>query len=390
MEIKVLNEEDYLESMKLSMYAFQYKISEEDAAIRKEKLKKHHIMGIWDGESLTAKLHIIPFKVLMGGMAWDMGGVAGVATYPEYRRKGYVKQLLIEALKGMKTNGQIVSFLHPFDIDFYRKFGWELFSENKKIVILKENLRMLDSVNGIIKRFNKDTHHPDIEKVYHTFSLKFDGMLVRDSEWWTDMVYHDAQIAVYYDTSREPKGYILYQTKDKLMDVQEMVALNQEARLGLWNFICQHDSMVEKVHILMSIHESFPSFIHTPKVQMELHPYFMGRLVNAEECLKKYPFIESDKSVFLHLEDRYAYWNTGTYLIGRNGIKTFPTKKGAACTHPPQKGISLSINELSAIILGYKRPMELYEMGYLKGSETEIQVLEEMIPRSKSFFYDFF
>ncbi len=389
MEIKVLNEADYLESMKLSMYAFQYKIAEDEVQARKEKLKKHHITGIWDGESLAAKLHIIPLKVLIGGVPWEMGGVAGVATYPEYRRRGYVKQLLIEALKNMKDSGQIVSLLHPFDIGFYRQFGWELFSENKKIVILKENLRMLGTVDGTVKRYTKDTHHPDIEKVYQTYSLKFDGMLMRDNEWWTDMVYHDAQIAVYYDASSEAQGYILYQTKDKVMDVQEIVAVNQEARLGLWNFICQHDSMVEKVHILMSIHESFPYFIDKPNVHMELYPYFMARLVDVLECLKKYPFTDSDKSIFLHVEDHYAHWNAGTYMIGRHGIKTFPIKEGAACTHPPQKGISLSINELSAILLGYKRPLELFEMGYLKGSESEIQVLEEMIPHRKSFFYDY-
>ncbi len=55
-----------------------------------------------------------------------MGGVAGVATYPEYRRSGYVKELLQHSLQTMKKDGYTVSMLHPFAVAFYRKYGWEL------------------------------------------------------------------------------------------------------------------------------------------------------------------------------------------------------------------------------------------------------------------------
>ena len=84
------------------------------------------------------------------------------------------------------------------------------------------------------------------------------GMLVRDLKWWMNSVYDDGQIAVYFNKRSEPQGYVLYETKDQKMDVQELVALTQEARLGLWNFICQHDSMVETVSILTSNHELLP------------------------------------------------------------------------------------------------------------------------------------
>ncbi len=52
-----------------------------------------------------------------------MGGVAGVATYPEYRRSGYVKELLQHSLQTMKKDGYTVSMLHPFAVSFYRKYG---------------------------------------------------------------------------------------------------------------------------------------------------------------------------------------------------------------------------------------------------------------------------
>lgn len=391
MLVTEVREDEYLEAIKLSMYAFQYKIAESDLPARKEMVKNHKILGIWDEEILAAKLHIIPLNVHMKEDEWKMGGIAGVATYPEYRRNGYVKTLIIDSLKHMRDHAQIVSLLHPFDISFYRKYGWEILSEQKKIIIEKNDLKFLESQQGFIKRYSKETHNEEVENIYQKLSVQHTGMLKRETNWWKNHVYNeDSQLAVYYDSKNEAKGYILYHVKERKMDVQEMVALDQEARIGLWNFICQHDSMVETVTITLASHDPFPYFLPQPKVKTELNPYFMARVVDAEECLKRYPFTPGNEQLFLHLEDSYASWNNGSYLIGNGEIKVFKEKAGGQCVHPPKKGIRLNINSLSAILFGYKRPMDLFEMGYLKGSEMEIELFEKMVPSMKSSFFDFF
>ncbi|WP_040205939.1 GNAT family N-acetyltransferase [Neobacillus jeddahensis] len=391
MLVTEVREDEYLESIKLSMYAFQYKVAESDLPARKEKVRSHKILGIWDEDILAAKLHIIPLNVHMNDDVWKMGGIAGVATYPEYRRSGYVKTLIIDALKHMRENAQIVSLLHPFDISFYRRFGWEILSEQKKITIENKDLKFLESQQGFIKRYTKETHHEEIEKMYQQFAIQHTGMLKRETHWWKHHVYdEDSQLAVYYHSENEAKGYILYHVKERKMDVQEIVAMDQEARIGLWNFMCQHDSMVETVTITLASQDPFLYFLPQPKVKTEVTPYFMARVVDAEECLKRFPFIPGKELLFLHLEDSHAPWNNGSYLIGNGEIKVFKEKTGGQCVHPPKKGIRLTINSLSAILFGYKKPMELYEMGYLKGSEMEIDLFEKMVPSLKSSFFDFF
>ncbi|WML38159.1 GNAT family N-acetyltransferase [Neobacillus sp. OS1-2] len=391
MLVTELRDDEFLESIKLSMYAFQYKIAASDLPAWKERAKNHKILGIWDEDILAAKLHIIPLNVQMKDDVWKMGGIAGVATYPEYRRNGYVKTLILDSLKHMRENAQIVSLLHPFDISFYRKFGWEIFSEQKKITIENKDLKFLDSQQGFIKRYSKETHNEEIEKIYNQFSIQHTGMLKRETNWWQHHVYdEDSQLAVYYHSEHEAKGYILYHVKERKMNVQEMVALDQEARIGLWNFICQHDSMVETVTMTLASQDPFSYFLPQPKVKTELTPYFMARIVDAEECLKRFPFIPGNEPLFLHLEDSHAPWNNGSYLIGNGEIKVFKEKAGGQCVHPPKKGIRLNINSLSAILFGYKKPMELFEMDYLKGSEMEIERFEKMIPSLKSTFFDFF
>lgn len=342
MLVREVTEDDYIDSMKLSMYAFQYKISETDVPARIEGLKNHKILGIWDEDILAAKLHIIPLTIFMKDVEWKMGGIAGVATYPEYRRNGYVKSLMIDSLKHMRNNDQIVSLLHPFDISFYRKYGWEILSEMKKITIEKMDLKFREPQQCLIRRFTKETHNEDIEKIYQQFCTQYTGMLKRETNWWKQHVYDkDSQVSVYYHTDKEAMGYMLYHVKERKMEVQELVALDHEARIGLWNFICQHDSMVETVTIHLSSQDPFPYFLPQPNVKIELHPYFMARVVDVEECLRRFPFLHENESLFLHLEDSHAPWNNGSYLLGKGEIKVFKEKNGGQCVHPPKKGIRL-------------------------------------------------
>lgn len=392
MEIKVLTSEHYLQSLKLSEYAFQYKVPESDIPKRLDRLKKHRLLGIFEGNELASKLHILSLKVLLGETEWKMGGIAGVATYPEYRRKGHVNALMKKALEDMNQDGSIVSFLHPFQIDFYRRFGWEIISDNRKVTVEKINLKPVDIQPGKIKRHTEKAHNNDIETVYRQYAGMHSGMLARDSDWWNSSVYGSQFAAVYYDSENVAAGYLLYEVKDNVMKVEEYVSLTNEARKGLWNFICQHDSMVDQVEVLLSVHDLFPYFLKEPKLKTEISPYFMGRVVNAEKALSSYPFLSSDtdRKVFIHLDDSAAPWNIGTYLISREGIKFYPVKEGGSCVTAPKKGLHLNINSLTAVLFGYKRPKELYDLELIKGDLEEVKHLEKIIPLFKPFFYDFF
>ena len=75
--------------------------------------ESHEVYGIIEGNDLAAKLHLIPFHIYIGKEKFKMGGVAGVATYPEYRRSGYVKELLQHSLQTMKkTDIQYQCYIH--------------------------------------------------------------------------------------------------------------------------------------------------------------------------------------------------------------------------------------------------------------------------------------
>ncbi|MBJ9980613.1 GNAT family N-acetyltransferase [Bacillus sp. S70] len=385
MNVIQLKEDKFREALRLSEYAFQYKVDEERLQQQLTKMKEsHEIYGIMEGEDLAAKLHLIPFHIYIGKEKFKMGGVAGVATYPEYRRSGYVKELLQDSLQTMKKDGYTVSMLHPFAVSFYRKYGWELCANLVTCHMTKSDLVMEKQVNGTVKRFNKENHPEEVEKLYEVFAERFSGMLVREKNWWLQAVYDDLTLAIYYDENKKAAGYMLYKIENYKMTVEEFVPLHNEARNGLWNFICQHDSMIKELEMTVSENEPLLYSLQEPRVKTEIKPYFMGRIVDVEQFLKQYELNWNNvqQEVILHITDAFAPWNNVTVRLANHEI--------TIVEETTEKGIKLDINALSAIMFGYKRPLELNELELISGSDEAIRSIENLVPVRKPFIYDFF
>ncbi|PHG65763.1 GNAT family N-acetyltransferase [Bacillus toyonensis] len=386
MNVIQLQEDKFREALRLSEYAFQYKVNEERLQQQITRMKEsHEIYGIMEGEDLAAKLHLIPFHIYIGKETFKMGGVAGVATYPEYRRSGYVKELLQHSLQTMKKDGYTVSMLHPFSVSFYRKYGWELCANLLVCHMTKSDLVMKKQVNGTVKRFNKENHPEEVEKLYEIFAKRFSGMLVREKNWWLQVVYDDLALAIYYDENKTAAGYMLYKIENYKMTVEEFVPLHNEARNGLWNFICQHDSMIKELEMTVSENEPLLYTLQEPRVKTEVKPYFMGRIVDVEQFLKQYELSWNNvqQEVILHITDSFAPWNNITVRLVNHEITIMKEET-------IDKGIKLDINALSTIMLGYKRPLELSKLELISGSEEEIRTFENVVPVREAFIYDFF
>ncbi|WP_459502727.1 GNAT family N-acetyltransferase [Bacillus sp. C1] len=390
MKVVELLEDRYREAITLSEYAFRYKVPEDQVEERLTLMKKHHqLFGILEENQLAAKLHLLPLEIHIGDEIFKMGGIAGVATYPEYRRSGHVKELLKHVLQNMKQEGFSVSMLHPFAVSFYRKYGWELFANRFICSMTKSDLMMRKHVKGKIRRFNKACHPREIESIYETFAQRFAGMLVRSRDWWLQAIYDDLTVAVYYNEENEATGYMLYKINESKMTVAEFVPLNNEARNGLWNFICQHDSMIKELKMILSEREPLLYTLQEPRVKAEITPYFMVRIVDVEQFLNQYSFVWSNQQneVVLHISDSFAPWNNTTVTLQEKEVIISNKEK---TENRNNKGIHVNITDLSAMLFGYKRPLELYEIGYISGTKEEVQELERLIPLYKPFIYDFF
>ncbi|QGQ99979.1 GNAT family N-acetyltransferase [Paenibacillus psychroresistens] len=382
------------ESLRLSQFAFQYELSEAELAERIASFKPGLSWGYYIEDQLAAKLIILKLQTWINGRSFDMGGIASVATWPEFRRHGMVKKLLIHALQTMKEAGQTVSFLHPFEFPFYRKYGWETYIEHKKYEIPKDLIIKQFTSLGQMKQTND---WKLLDPIYQAYAQQFNGTLIRDEAWWTkNRGNKSAAFAIYYDESNVAKGYIQYKVKNKEMNVDELVFLDESARRGLWKFIADHDSMMEKVIVKAPIDDQLAFLLTNPRIKQEIVPYFMARIVDLVAFIEKLPMttgLEKQK-LELQITDSFAPWNNGTFAVKWNTSGKAKVKQVEASLTKETKGspsiLACDIGTLSAMLLGYQRPTLLKTIGRLQATNEAVEILEQLIPRNTTYLMDFF
>lgn len=390
MEIRQLHLEEFESSLTLSEYAFQYKLTGGDRIKSEQKFKPERVWGIFEEGELKAQLTLLPLHVHIQDRAASMGGVAGVATWPENRRQGYVAKLLKHVLQVMNENGQTLSMLHPFLIPFYRKFGWEVYCEYKNYKIPVAKFPVKTETAGSVRR---DTAALEsLDRLYNRFATRYNGTLKRSKEWWRESVLDkDKHHGMYFSEQGEPEGYVLYKLEKSELVIEEFVFLNEQARQGLWTFLANHDSMVTGASLKrVPSDDILPFLLPDPRIPQENYPYFMARIVNAEAFVESFSFnAQTDSRKYtVSIEDGQAPWNAGVWewTVNSQGEGSLVRSDSAG----RQADLSCSIGTLTVLLMGYKRPQELALYGRLAGRPEAVEWLEEILPQARTALFDFF
>ncbi|PWV94285.1 putative acetyltransferase [Paenibacillus cellulosilyticus] len=394
MIIRNITESHYEESLNLSSFAFQMSYSDDERTARRAKFRPEEKWGAFEGDQLMAQLTLLPLTVYINGRPIPMGGLAGVSTWPEFRRQGLVSKLLRHSLGVMRRDGQIISLLHPFEFDFYRRFGWEMFLEQRRYTIASNLLPKRSQAPGTVVRLNQpDTQ--TLSTVYEQYARRYNGMLSRNPQWWEERIYvrKQGQIAVYRSESGKAQGYIIYDVKESKMTVHELVCLNETARQSLWTFIANHDSMAKEVTMVAPMDDDLISILDNPRIKHEIIPYFMARIVDIEAFAANYPFASTEavNELCIRIADRDADWNNGFFRlqVDPQGVGTL-TRIPDLRDEDNQHTVTCTIQTLTSMLMGYQRPKRLHQLGRLAGNVDTVKVLERIVPSAQTFLYDFF
>lgn len=380
-----LSKPNYDEIFALSEFAFQYQMNEEERRNKEKEAARHRIFGYGVDGELAGKLHIIPLEVFIQGVRYPMGGISSVATWPEFRRQGVAKNLLKQSLSDMKEKGEMVSLLHPFNVGFYRKYGWELAFYRKKYTLPIEKLKQEWKTEGYIRK-NRDIKV--LNGIYADYAKSYNGMLVRDELWWKERVLTNshAQIRVAYDSQGNAVAYIIYTVRENVLTVVDMAYQNNNGLYLIYEFLSNHDSMAEKIKMTVPENDLLPLMLNDPGFRQELEPYFMARIVDVHPFLQMYPFVRIDDTIVLEVTDDILPENDGCYVIKANQQETTVTK----IKQKTDASVSCSVQQLASLLLGFVRVSDLWKQGFITGDASSIDLLEEMIPQQMPYFADFF
>lgn len=84
--------------------------------------RKYYVGKTDDQPSCACQVY--SYQVFRGEALVSCGGVAGVATLPEFRRSGTASQFMVELLKEMRSQGHAIAALYAFKESYYRRFGY--------------------------------------------------------------------------------------------------------------------------------------------------------------------------------------------------------------------------------------------------------------------------
>lgn len=390
--IRRLTAQDMDDSFKLSSFAFQYSLTPEILEKRLKSLKPANNWGYFIDGKLAAKATVLPMRFWLNGRLVPMGGIAGVASWPEYRRQGLIRKLLLHVLGVMRDEGVTVSFLHPFSIPFYRKFGWEVVADSVVLELPPAKCGGFP-MRGGMRRIERPLEEMELlRRLYGRYAARFNTMNDRDAVWWeTRVLTGERYCFIYEDEAGEPQGYMLLTVRDRLMNIAEWVYLNREAREGMLAFIVNHDSMADKVQMKRSANERLPFLLNDPRITQTRMPHVMGRIVDVRGFAGEYAFrpAGAPTRVRLRITDEAAPWNDGEFVLsvdadGRGSLE--PASAGDADV----PALACHIRALSAALLGDLRPAWLYEDGLFTGDAAAAEALEARVPATPTNLMDFF
>ena len=75
-----------------------------------------YVLGWFYKGHLASQIVVYSMEVNIRDRICKMGGVTGVATYPEYTGRGLVHSLIKKSLEHMRREQQYISFLCPYSL----------------------------------------------------------------------------------------------------------------------------------------------------------------------------------------------------------------------------------------------------------------------------------
>ncbi|MCI5661689.1 MAG: GNAT family N-acetyltransferase [Clostridia bacterium] len=393
--IRYLTTGDLEQYNALLRYAFQVTEQElsdtgwKDEEIKQSKfpvLKRADVLGCFDGEELVSQVAVYPLKANVYGSIYPIGFVTSVCTYPEYTGRGIMKRLMRQSLMHMRERKQPLAMLFPYSIPLYRKMGWEIISNKISFTVKDRQIPSKAKAPGYVRRV--DWENRDFMNLHARFAGATHGCLFRNSLAWEEYWRWDEDdtfVAIYYDVHDTPTGYMVYLIKDDIMHIKEMIYLDREAQMGLWEYIRAHDSMIDEVRGNSYFNEPIAFEMDDGDIREMIRPYIMGRIVDVEQFFRLYPCRpdEPGAGFAFEIEDEFLPWNQRTLPVWFEAGKC-EIRPNANFPH-----IRLSIATLTTLLMGYKSAAKLYRMGRIAAEERHIARLDDALLHEAPYISDY-
>ena len=285
-----------------------------------------------------------------------IGGLGAVATPPEYRRNGHIRELCRHALGEFEENGAGLVALWPFETSFYANLGWASAHHVTKYACPPELLPTHDAAGQMMRLTVDDWHRLREAERAHGDDVALS--LRRSEQWWRERTLTNwtggTEPYIYgYERDGEIAGYLTYTVADdetETLEVETLASADEEAYRAILSFLGTHGAQIEKISYKRAEESALLDRVTEPeRVDCEIQPGPMVRLTSpaALELYSLPPAVELDAT--LAITDPLYPDNDGVYRLAvRDGEITVSEES----THSEKADARLDIGTLSQLLVG--------------------------------------
>ncbi|HYI26049.1 MAG TPA: GNAT family N-acetyltransferase [Thermomicrobiales bacterium] len=391
-DIRIVPPEEFA-TLGIGAYAFGKSPQKPDPERQQSRLKyAANTIGIAafeDGEPQTSVV-ILKMTENVRGRILPMGGVGGVASFPQARRKGYVREMMTYGFGLMHERGDVVSTLYPFRGSFYERLGYAEMQTNRFTTIKPEHLGPLLKMDlpGTVTQEGMDTGFDEwwafIERVQanrHGFSLqeRERALELRDNNSrWVALVREEGTVTG--AMTFEITGY------GETLRADSFHAATPAARYQLLSWIGRHVDQVADAVIELGP-DDYPELwfrdldAQTSTVHKHAWPAPMGRVISIAGLAG---IAAGDANpISIHITDDHCPWNTGVWTLGSDDGTLKVTPGGEA-------SMDLAIQGLSALVWAGMDPATFRYRGWGAPTPDDQATLRALFPPAVPFLHEKF
>lgn len=391
---KLTEKEELLESDRICSIAFAGSWSREEAikALEAPSSPPPVSFGYFNQEgALTASMVLPEYQARYQGEAVPMIGVGGVASLPEHRYEGAVRQIFQTVLPWMRQRGGGFSALYPFSHVYYRRFGYELcqIASYHKIPTQALNaFRCTCQVSMVQPGQDLDS----LQAVYSARLGQYNLAVQREDRHWEKLIGKDPckerRYAYLLKDSSGPLAYVVFQAQEatphsKSGAIRELAFQGPEGLRQLLGFLYRLAAQYD--WFTVSLPEDTPLAALIPEyydLEVSSGEQPMARILHVEKALAR----KAPQGVHytVKVRDNLLPENNGVFRV--SGGSPAPVEK-LPDTAPAD--LSVDIGTLTQLCLGFlSLEGALYKPeALLSGNRA---ALEQAFPREAVFLTEFF
>ena len=387
MSVRPLQEADLPQLFALRQISYLDRRDYTDASVyRAAKARLPYLSGHFLGDKLTSAAVVYPFEMFLSGRRTPVGGLAGVLSAPETRRRGYVRELLRNTLGTLRQNGVGWLLEYPFDPRFYARLGFATVPTGVEVTVPAERL-----FSGPAPDAERFTGNPEavLEPIYHAWAKHYSLTLRRDNAaraTWSRMLSQISGGDTFCYVMEDAYA-VLELTEDaagQTLTVHDYAFSSPAGRAALFRFVGSFYGQANFVSLHLPHDEplGWDLQFHTNKL-----PILQARITDLQAALGplRSPL---EQTLTLSVRDPLCPPNDGTFAITLTPDGT-TVGEGKAPNAPT---LELDVGTLTQLVVGALRPETALRSGLAEGDLAAARALAALgggtvtfMPRSDYF-----